>query len=199
MSRLVKLLRQQLLSIRSKYLKLLLMFRAQIFNNNLSCGSEVCLNVPVRCDGEGTVIISDGVVIGSLLAPKFGNGEVLLQARTKESRLVIQSKGWFSNNISIIATDKIEIGEYCLMGDAVLIIDSDFHSINPDRRRTDIGHSKPVIIGNNVWIGSRVIVQKGVTIGDNSVISAQSVVTSDIPANCIAGGNPARVIKQIGK
>lgn len=199
MSQLVKFLRQKLLSIRSNYLKLHLISKTRLCENRLSCGPDFCLNVPVRCDGEGKVIINQGVVIGSLLAPRFGNGEVLLQARTKESRIEIKSKCWFSNNISIIATDKIEIGEHCLMGDSVLIIDSDFHSIDPDRRRSDSGDSKPVTIGNNVWIGSRVIVQKGVTIGDNSVIASQSVVTSDIPANCVAGGNPARVIKQIGK
>ncbi len=56
---------------------------------------------------------------------------------------------------------------------------------------------KPVRIGNNVWIGSRVMVLKGASIGDNSVIAAMSVVTSAIPANCVAAGVPAKVIRKI--
>ncbi|MBC7343530.1 MAG: hypothetical protein H5U02_13980 [Clostridia bacterium] len=57
---------------------------------------------------------------------------------------------------------------------------------------------KPVYVGENVWLGSRVIVQKGVSTGNNSIVTPQSVVTRDIPPNCIAGGIPARVIRQIG-
>lgn len=55
----------------------------------------------------------------------------------------------------------------------------------------------PVTIGNNVWLGSRVMILKGVSIGDNSVIGASSVVTKPIPANCIAAGNPAKIIRYI--
>jgi maltose O-acetyltransferase len=60
-----------------------------------------------------------------------------------------------------------------------------------------VGTIKPVSIGNNVWIGSRVMILKGASIGDNSVIAAMSVVTSAIPANCVAAGVPAKVIRKI--
>ena len=53
----------------------------------------------------------------------------------------------------------------------------------------------PIIIGENVWIGSHVRICKGVTIGDNSVVAANSVVTKDVPANCIVAGNPAKIVK----
>jgi acetyltransferase-like isoleucine patch superfamily enzyme len=59
--------------------------------------------------------------------------------------------------------------------------------------------AEPIHIGNNVWIYARSIILQGVTIGDNSVIAAGSVVTHDIPANCIAGGNPAKVIRNISR
>ena len=55
--------------------------------------------------------------------------------------------------------------------------------------------NKPIIIGENCWIGSNVRICKGVTIGDNSVVAACSVVTKDVPANCIVAGNPAKVVK----
>jgi maltose O-acetyltransferase len=61
---------------------------------------------------------------------------------------------------------------------------------------TRVGSAKPILIEENVWLGYGAIVLKGVTIGKNSIIGAGSVVTTNIPANCIAAGNPCRVIKQ---
>lgn len=78
-----------------------------------------------------------------------------------------------------------------------LIMDSDFHDLDPATRHSGTGGALPVQIGNNVWLGSRVIVQKGVSIGDNSVIAAGAVVTRPVPANVVAGGNPARVIREL--
>jgi maltose O-acetyltransferase len=79
----------------------------------------------------------------------------------------------------------------------VAIVDADFHEINPATRDNSAGEVRPVTIGNNVWIGSRVMVLKGASIGDNSVIAAMSVVTSAIPANCVAAGIPAKVIRHL--
>lgn len=86
----------------------------------------------------------------------------------------------------------INIGSNVKFGANTLITDSDWHE---DDERS--GNHTEVIIGNNVWVGTRAIVLKGVTIGDNSVIGAGSVVTRDIPANSIAAGNPCRVIRRI--
>ncbi|MBQ3129797.1 MAG: hypothetical protein IJC23_02770 [Bacteroidaceae bacterium] len=73
-----------------------------------------------------------------------------------------------------------------------VIADGDFHIDDPR-----VGEPKPVRISNNVWLGYGVIVMKGVTIGENSIIGMNSVVTKDIPANSIAAGSPAKVIKQL--
>lgn len=86
----------------------------------------------------------------------------------------------------IIIGDNVKIGGNCS------IFDGDFHLDDPRS-----GIPKSVVIGNNVWIGYSSIILKGVHIGDNSVIGAGSVVTKDIPANCVAAGNPCKVIKQI--
>ena len=84
----------------------------------------------------------------------------------------------------------IIIGNNVRVGANSLITDTDWHS---DDSRTS--PDKPVVIGDNVWLGYGVKVLKGVTIGENTVIGLGSIVTRDIPANCIAAGNPCKVIK----
>lgn len=107
------------------------------------------------------------------------------------------------DNVGISATtissfSKIVIGENTLIGGNVLITDSDWHAIEPEFRTDGKKvRNSPVIIGKNVFIGTRSIILKGVTIGDNSVIGAGSVVTGNIPANVIAAGNPCVVIKSL--
>ena len=166
-------------------------------HKQLVVGEQVCFNVPVRGEGEGTLIIGNRNMLGYRLAFRLGTGEILLQARNPDARIVIGEANAFSNNVSIVANEQITIGDRSQIGDLVSIYDCDFHEINPATRNRSAGLTKPVIIGNNVWLGSRVIVLKGVIIGDNSVIAAASVVTKPIPANCIAAGNPAKVIRTI--
>lgn len=108
---------------------------------------------------------------------------------------------------SVCAVDSITIGDYTAIADNVYIMDNNNHPVNPEYRKfmrikgDDESrlwkHSdhKAIVIGENCWIGRNVSILKGVTIGDNSVIAANSVVTKSIPANCIAAGNPAKVVK----
>jgi acetyltransferase-like isoleucine patch superfamily enzyme len=101
---------------------------------------------------------------------------------------------------SICSARLVEIGDDTLLGANVTISDTDFHSLYPAFRA---GHTHPTIgvaevrVGSRVLIGTNAIVLKGVSIGDNSVIGAGSVVTKSIPANCIAAGNPCRVIREL--
>ena len=88
----------------------------------------------------------------------------------------------------------LSIGDGALIGHNVIIATLN-HDLNPEKRQCLI--PSPVKIGANVWIGSGSIILPGVTIGENSVIGAGSVVTKDIPANVVAVGSPARVIKSI--
>jgi maltose O-acetyltransferase len=91
----------------------------------------------------------------------------------------------------------VVIGVGCQIGDLVTIFDCDFHEVTPSTRNQSPGEIAPVVIGANVWLGSRVIVLKGVKIGDNTVVAAGSVVTKSLPSNVIAAGVPAKVIREI--
>lgn len=110
------------------------------------------------------------------------------------------------NGVSITAYDKVAIGKNCQIASCTFISDTDFHPVDPITREKEanghkIDHSKvnkkPVIIGNNVWIGWGTIILKGVTIGDNSIIAAGSVVLKDVPPNVLYGGNPATFKKDL--
>ena len=160
-------------------------------------GSENNLNVPLHCQGVGTVTIGNRNSFGYHLAPSYGNGAIMVQARNERAKIVIGDENYFSNNVSIIANEEIVIGDRCQFGEMITIYDCDFHEISPETRNHSHGNTNPVRIGNNVWLGSRVIVLKGVSIGDNSIVAAASVVTKSIPKNTIAAGNPAIVIRQI--
>lgn len=104
------------------------------------------------------------------------------------------------SNTSIVATKQVVIGHNVLIGGGTTIVDSDFHSMNPNDWHTPNDElnmiSKEVNIGNNVFIGMNVIILKGVHIGDNAIIAAGAVVTQDVPRNQIWGGNPAVFIKE---
>lgn len=154
--------------------------------------------VPLRGAGRGSLRIGTGNVFGFDGAMKLGSGAILLQPREKNAVIEIGDGNLLSNNVAIVANQRISIGDGCQIGDMVCIYDSDFHEIAPLTRNRSAGVISPVKVGNNVWLGSRVMVLKGVTIGDNSVIGAMSLVTRSIPANCIAAGVPARVIRTIG-
>lgn len=97
--------------------------------------------------------------------------------------------------VRISAATEIVIGESCMLAQGVFVTDSDWHGVYD--RSLAIGNTAPVKIGNNAWIGDSAIVCKGVRIGENSVIGAGSVVVRDIPANAVAAGNPAAVLKYL--
>jgi acetyltransferase-like isoleucine patch superfamily enzyme len=114
------------------------------------------------------------------------------------------------NGALIMAEEKIDIGSHCLVSWNVGIADSDFHPLEPAQRLIDAQalapyfkdrpprpklKTGPVIIGDNVWIGMNATILKGVTIGENSVVAAGSVVTKSVPANTVVAGNPAVAVK----
>jgi maltose O-acetyltransferase len=103
-------------------------------------------------------------------------------------------------NYGLVALDvaRITIGHDVQIGPNVQLL-TPTHPIDAELRRAKYEAAKPIVIGDNVWLGGGAIVLAGVSIGDNSVIGAGAVVTRDVPANVVAVGNPARVIRRIGE
>lgn len=100
------------------------------------------------------------------------------------------------------AINEISIGNDCLFGSHIMIIDhshgsiiAEENSIHPAKR--DLHSKGKIIIGNRVWVGENVVILPSVSIGDEAIIGANAVVTNDVPAGCVAAGNPARVVKRI--
>lgn len=101
-------------------------------------------------------------------------------------------------NLTLVDDTHIYIGDYTMLGPNVVIA-SGGHPILPELREKFYQYNAPVHIGRNCWLGAGVIVVPGITIGDNVVIGAGSVVTKDIPSNVIAVGNPCRVLREINE
>ena len=99
-------------------------------------------------------------------------------------------------NLTLVDDTHVYIGNYVMIGPNVTI-DTGTHPISPELRRHAVQYNLPVHIEDNVWIGAGSIIPPGVTIGENSVIGAGSVVTHDIPANVVAVGVPCRVLREI--
>lgn len=117
------------------------------------------------------------------------NHNCILQTGTSNAKIIIGNYCGFSG-CSVVSDNEVIFGNEVLVGTGVIIGDRD------DHKSIYNTPSKPVIIGNNVWIGMNSIILKGVRIGDNTIIGAGSVVTKDIPSNVIAAGNPCVVKKE---
>ena len=108
-------------------------------------------------------------------------------------------KGFYANfNLTLVDDTTITIGDNVLIAPNVIIC-SGTHPINPNLRLKQAQYNLPVSIENNVWIGAGAIILPGVTIGENSIIGAGSVVTKSIPNNVVAVGNPCKVLREINK
>lgn len=126
---------------------------------------------------------------GPVLLQTWSGGRITIGDHSGASAVVISSRSG------------IAIGRHCNLGGNVRIFDHDFHAIEAETRRGPRGcedcATKPVTIGDDVFIGADSLILKGVTIGDRAVIGAGSVVTRDVPADTIAAGNPATVVKSL--
>lgn len=167
-------------------------FKAEKPDAKISVGNSIIVyrNCDILASGSGKVNIGDDCIIGS--------------------------------DFRLYCKELISIGNHVLISWNVYISDYDAHSTNPDERLLELNYiqstffpnfrkidrakvssnytprysAKPVSIGDNVWIGANVMILKGVSIGSGAIVAAGSVVTKDIPENCVAAGNPAKVVKE---
>lgn len=177
-----------------------LYWRSYLRSKGVVTGNNIILKgKPVILRFTGAIRIGNNVTLRShdygyhtsIYAP------TRLMTDTSENAIIEIGDDTRINGASIHATEKIIIGKNCLIASNVTILDSDGHGVFMSERTLSNPVSLPVLIEDNVWIGMNSIILKGVTIGKNSIIGAGSVVTKSVPANCIAAGNPARVVKSI--
>lgn len=147
--------------------------------------------------GNGLYVVGRPVITGS---GKIKAGDHLslisrvrqieLNSVEKDSIISIGNNVLLSPGVTIVARKKIELGNHTLVGRDTIIWDSDWHGYDGQPRKDEA-----VKIGDHVWICSRVEILRGVSIGDNAIVGAGSVVTHDIPPNTLVAGNPAKKIR----
>jgi len=118
---------------------------------------------------------------------------IYLCAREPGAAIEIGAHSRVANGVEMMARERIEIGEWALIGAGARILDSDFHGIAPEQRES-AGRSAAVRIGRGAWIGMGAMLLKGVGIGEGAVVGAGAVVHRDVAAGAVAAGNPAKVL-----
>jgi maltose O-acetyltransferase len=149
----------------------------------------------VRTNGRPLVRNGGRMIIGERVR-LVSTAAKLELATLSGGTLEIGERTFVNYGGSICAGELVRIGARCLIGTHAIIMDNDFHRIEPERR-LEAPPSRPIVIEDNVWLGARVIVLGGVTIGRDSCIGAGSLVATDIPPRSLAVGVPARVIRTL--
>lgn len=124
--------------------------------------------------------------------------ELPFRANWGGHHLSLGSNVYVNFSLTLVDDGRIFVGDKTMIGPNVTIATAN-HPIEPGLRARALQYNKDVVIGGNVWIGASAVILPGVTIGQNSVIGAGSVVSRDIPANVVALGNPCRVLRPIGE
>ena len=131
----------------------------------------------------------------SLNSNSIGIKQACFLSTGKNAKITIGKNCGFSGTV-IAASEEIIIGNNVIFGANTTVTDADRHALNfEERSRGEAGGHAPVNIHDHVWIGMNVVILKGVNIGEGAVIGANAVVCKDVPAFCVAAGNPAKVIK----
>jgi acetyltransferase-like isoleucine patch superfamily enzyme len=163
-----------------------------VFGQRFHAGKWFRVYGPLYITGPGRVLFGDNcLVISNAIKP------VCIRTLTRDAAVNIGDHAGL-NGTSIQCVNRVSIGRLSNLADAY-ITDSPAHSLGKQRRMETVEDiaASPVIIGENVWISVQVVILDGVTIGDNTVIGACSLVRKDVPANVFAAGNPLNIIHDI--
>lgn len=171
-------------------------------------------NAIVECEEDARIFVKEGVQFlfncswlkkdpfpSVLVLRKNGllhvGGDFKIFSGTKifinQNAELLLGSGYINSHFTLHCFERITIGEDVAIADNVTIRDSDNHVVTSG---SGYQMTKPITIGNHVWIGMNATILKGVIIGDGAIIAAGAVVTRDVPAGCLAAGVPARVIKE---
>lgn len=192
--------------IRQQVEENILKLKKELIEQGIIKDDSLCIySLPIiKKHPDSTFIIGDNCTILNNSEENIAgiSNSSVIATTTSKAKLIIGNHVGISG-ACICCMDEIIIGDYVNIGVGARIYDTDFHPINFEQRRRNPGfdlenvkHGK-VEIKSDVWIGANVLILKGVTIGERSIIAAGSVVTKNIPSDCVAGGNPAVVIKSI--
>ncbi len=145
--------------------------------------------------GNGDIVLGDNVSIDGKLS-------IFFAARyTSRPRLIIGDHSGIGHTCAFTVGNEIRIGKHCRFGSQIAVFDAPGHPADPAARAAGLPSAmdevRPVVIGNNVWVGSCSIIYPGVSIGDNSIVAMGSVVMTNVAPNTMVAGNPARMVRAL--
>lgn len=167
------------------------LFRSQC----VSVGSNFRMERLPYITGHGRLTFGANVRLSG--KPSFGMCNLL----RREPELSVGDGTFIGHDCSFNVADSITIGRHCLLAGGVSIRDLDGHptdaALRREHRPTPCEGIRPVVIGDDVWIGANATILKGVNVGDRAIIGAGAVVTSDVPCDTVVAGNPARIVRTL--
>jgi acetyltransferase-like isoleucine patch superfamily enzyme len=185
--------------------RFIILLKNNIINNLYLHYNNVNIKKPYKIKGvisisnKGSLEIQSNFRVNSGIHYNRIGGDAITRLIVKENGNLVIGNNLSISNSTIVCTNKIEIGKFVFIGGDCKIWDTNFHSIEFQKRiqNDDNPRTAPIKIKDNVFIGASSIILKGITIGKNSIIAAGSVVVKDIPDNEVWGGNPAKKIKDL--
>lgn len=167
------------------------LFRSQC----VAVGPEFRMEQLPYIQGRGRIVIGRRVRLSGKPLISFST------VRHPAPELVIGDGTFIGHLCGFTVGRSVRIGARCLLASGVQIYDMDGHPLDARRRRagepTPANGMRPVVLGDDVWVGAGAVILKGVTVGDGAVVAARAVVTRDVPADTVVAGNPARVVKRL--
>lgn len=163
--------------------------RAHVLLRGAELGRRVRLRGRPAVAARGRIVVGDRTQLVSTVA-------TLELVAEPGAVLEIGERSLINFGCSIVAQERVTIGPRSLIGPYCMIMDTGFHRVEPDRR-LETPEPRPITIGENVWLGARVVVLPGVTIGDDAVVGIGSIVTRDVPPRTVVAGVPAEVVRTL--
>ncbi|MCA0145508.1 acyltransferase [Blastococcus sp. LR1] len=170
--------------------------RAALASSARNVEGRARVSQPTVLHGAGRLVFGEACEFGYARSKGALDGSITIDCRDPRATISIGARTTVNNNCAIVSEGPvgITIGEDCLIGTEVSVYDSDFHEMDPALRRKASTSTAPVVIGDNVWLGERCMIMKGVTIGRDAVVGAYSVVNRSVPAGAIVAGIPAKIV-----